>query len=87
MTSRRRQLAEFWFYFSENRGAVIGLVVFLLLVVVALAAPLIAPHAPNAQYRDAVLVPPFWEEGGRAAYPLGYIPFGIRQRAEQRIAR
>ena len=69
--SRRRQLAEFWFYFSENRGAVIGLVVFLLLVVIALAAPLIAPHAPNAQYRDAVLVPPFWEEGGRAAYPLG----------------
>jgi dipeptide transport system permease protein len=69
-TSARR-LAEFWYYFSENRGAVIGLVVFVLLVVVALMAPLIAPHAPNAQYRDAVLVPPFWEEGGRAAYLLG----------------
>jgi len=69
-TSARR-LAEFWYYFSENRGAVIGLVVFVLLVVVALLAPLIAPHAPNAQYRDAVLVPPFWEEGGRAAYLLG----------------
>jgi dipeptide transport system permease protein len=69
--SRRRQLAEFWFYFSENRGAVIGLAFFLLLVVVALAAPLIAPHAPNAQYRDAVLLPPFWEAGGRAAFPLG----------------
>ena len=30
--SRRRQIAEFWFYFSENRGAVIGLVVFALQV-------------------------------------------------------
>ena len=26
---RRQMLAEFWFYFSENRGAVIGLVVFV----------------------------------------------------------
>ncbi|MCR4268481.1 ABC transporter permease subunit [Nitratireductor sp. ZSWI3] len=69
--SRRARLAEFWYYFSENRGAVIGLWVFIVLVVLALAAPLIAPHAPNAQYRDAILVPPFWETGGRAAYPLG----------------
>ncbi len=67
----RRQLAEFWHYFSENRGAVIGLVVFVLLVIIALAAPLIAPHLPNAQYRDAVLVPPIWQEGGRAEYLLG----------------
>mgnify|MGYP001182311384 FL=1 len=69
--SSARRFAEFWYYFSENRGAVIGLVVFAILVVVAVLAPLIAPHAPNAQYRDAVLVPPFWEEGGRAAYLLG----------------
>ncbi|WP_048649195.1 ABC transporter permease subunit [Nitratireductor soli] len=69
--SRRARLAEFWYYFSENRGAVVGLCVFVLLVIVALFAPLIAPHAPNAQFRDATLVPPFWEAGGRAAYPLG----------------
>ena len=69
--SSARRFAEFWYYFSENRGAVIGLVVFVLLVIVALLAPIIAPHAPNDQYRDAVLVPPFWEEGGRAAYLLG----------------
>src|SRR5690606_31411115 len=66
----------FWYYFSANRGAVIGLAVFILLVIVALLAPLIAPHLPNAQYRDAVLVPPFWEEGGRAAFPLGTDPVG-----------
>ena len=69
--SSARRFAEFWYYFSENRGAVIGLGVFVVLVVVAVFAPLIAPHAPQAQYRDAVLVPPFWEEGGRAAYLLG----------------
>ncbi len=69
--SRRARLAEFWYYFSENRGAVIGLVVFVVLVLLALAAPVIAPHPYNAQYRDAILVPPFWEDGGRAAYLLG----------------
>ncbi len=69
--SRRRRLAEFWYYFSENRGAVLGLCVFVLLVLVAILAPLIAPHAPNAQYRDAVLVPPIWQSGGRAAFLLG----------------
>jgi dipeptide transport system permease protein len=69
--SRRAQLREFWYYFSENRGAVIGLYFFIFLVLLAIFAPLIAPHAPNAQYRDAVLVPPFWEEGGRSAFLLG----------------
>jgi len=69
--SRRARFAEFWYYFSENRGAVIGFWFFVFLVVLAIFAPLIAPHAPNAQYRDAVLVPPFWQEGGRAAYLLG----------------
>ena len=69
--TRRERFAEFWFYFSENKGAVIGLWVFLALVLLAILAPLIAPHAPNAQYRDAVLLPPFWQEGGRSAYLLG----------------
>ena len=35
---RRRQLGEFWFYFSRNKGAVIGLVIFVLLVLTALFA-------------------------------------------------
>jgi dipeptide transport system permease protein len=69
--SRRARLAEFWYYFSENRGAVIGLWIFIALVIIAILAPLIAPHLPYAQYRDATLVPPFWQEGGRAAFPLG----------------
>ncbi|MDI6025463.1 ABC transporter permease subunit [Corticibacterium sp. UT-5YL-CI-8] len=69
--SRKEQLSEFWYYFSENRGAVMGFWVFLLLVVIALLAPVIAPHQPNEQFRDAVLVPPFWAEGGRLSFLLG----------------
>ena len=67
----RQSLREFWFYFSTNRGAVLGLIVFLLLVALALLAPVIAPDNPATQHRDAILLPPAWAEGGRADYLLG----------------
>ena len=68
---RRQMLKEFWFYFSQNRGAVIGLAVFCLLVLTAILAPMLAPHDPTQQYRDALLVPPFWQEGGSTKFLLG----------------
>lgn len=68
---RRQMLAEFWFYFRQNRGAVAGLVIFVLLVLTAILAPVLAPHDPTTQYRDAFLLPPVWQEGGRAEFLLG----------------
>ncbi len=64
-------LAEFWHYFSENRGAVIGLWVFVALILLAIFAPLIAPHDPTNQARDALLLPPVWHDGGSSTYLLG----------------
>ncbi|WP_231710477.1 ABC transporter permease subunit [Roseibium limicola] len=64
-------LVEFWYYFSQNKGAVLGLALFVLLVSVAIFAPLVAPHHPDMQFRDALLSPPFWEAGGSLTYPLG----------------
>lgn len=64
-------LREFWMYFSENRGAVIGLVFFVCIVLIAIFADFIAPHAPNQQFREAFLQPPFWQEGGSIRFPLG----------------
>ncbi len=69
--ARPGALAEFWHYFSMNHGAVVGLVVFALLVLVAIFAPLIAPHLPNEQYRDALLTPPMWWQGGTPKFILG----------------
>ncbi|KKN87272.1 hypothetical protein LCGC14_0261180 [marine sediment metagenome] len=68
---RRQMLAEFWFYFSANKGAVVGLAVFAVIVLIALAAPLVAPHSAVLQNREALLLPPFWQEGGRLSYFLG----------------
>ena len=62
---------EFWRYFSANRGAMAGLAVISVLIVVALGAEVIAPHSPLEQYRDSLLAPPAWEEGGSIRFLLG----------------
>ncbi|KRA96814.1 peptide transporter [Devosia sp. Root685] len=69
-------LREFWFYFSVNRGAVIGLTVFAILVFVAIFAPLIAPYAPDVQFRDALLRPPIWDANADPRFILGTDPVG-----------
>ncbi len=64
-------LAEFWQYFRENKGAVAGLAVVLGLIFLAAFADIVAPHSPYEQYRDALLQPPVWQEGGSFTYILG----------------
>ncbi len=63
--------AEFWFYFRESRGAVIGLGFLFVVVLVAVFASLIAPYNADAQYRDFLLRPPVWQEGGSWSFLLG----------------
>jgi dipeptide transport system permease protein len=64
-------LRAFWRSFRGNHGAVFGLVVVCLLLLLALFAPWVAPHAPDHTNAAAFLKPPFWQEGGSTAYLLG----------------
>lgn len=64
-------IAEFWHYFSENKGAVIGLLFFIAVCFIAIFADVFAPHDPIEQFRDALLTPPFWQEGGDVKFILG----------------
>ena len=64
-------LRLFWRAFGENRGAVVGLVVMVLLVAVALLADVAAPHSPIVQYRENFLTPPVWQHGGSDRFLLG----------------
>jgi dipeptide transport system permease protein len=66
-----RPFAAFWHAFRENRGAFGGFVVVVFIVLVALLADVVAPHAPNEQFRDAVRAAPMWAEGGSARFVLG----------------
>ncbi len=64
-------IREFWYYFRENKGAVAGLVVLMVVLLSAIFADFVAPHAPAQQYRDHFLAPPAWEEGGSIEFLLG----------------
>ncbi|MDR3368792.1 ABC transporter permease subunit [Rhodoferax sp.] len=67
----QRPLREFWDYFSTNKGAVAGLVIVLLVLLMAALAPWIAPFNPDATDPSVFLVPPAWQAGGSAAHLLG----------------
>jgi len=62
---------EFWHYFKRNKGAVVGLVYIIIVLLCAIFADVLAPHAPAEQFRDALLHPPVWQEGGNWSYILG----------------
>ena len=64
-------LREFWNYFSANHGAVMGLLIVAAVLLVALLAPVLAPHAPNITNNAVFLKPPAWQAGGSWSYPLG----------------
>lgn len=68
---RPSRLVEFWRYYRENLGAVIGLAFLVFVVVLAIFADVIAPYSPIEQYRDAILRPPVWETGGSWDFILG----------------
>jgi dipeptide transport system permease protein len=62
---------EFWRSFSANKGALAGFVLFCMMVLAALLAPILAPHDPVQQFRDALLTPPVWNAGGSTRFLLG----------------
>ncbi|MBM3572268.1 MAG: ABC transporter permease subunit [Alphaproteobacteria bacterium] len=62
---------EIWLHFRQNAGAVAGLAVIVALCLIALFADALAPHPPAEQYRDALLRPPAWLEGGSLRFLLG----------------
>lgn len=55
----------------HDKAGLIGLTLVLLLVALAVLAPLLAPHDPAAQNLRARLLPPVWLDKGSWTYLLG----------------
>lgn len=64
-------IKEFWSHFKQNKGAVAGLALIILFVLIAIFAPLLAPYNPTLLQQDALRLPPVWSEGGSWQYMLG----------------
>ena len=64
-------MQEFWHYFKRNKGAVVGLVYVSIMILIAVFANFLAPYNPADQFRDALLAPPAWQEGGSLTHLLG----------------
>lgn len=62
---------EFFRYFVQNRGAVLGLIVIVVFLLLAIFAPLLAPYAPAQVHESAFRVPPVWIAGGSSQFLLG----------------
>ncbi len=62
--------------FRKHRSLYLGAAVVLVAVLVALAAPLIAPADPLEQQLRARLKPPLWSTGGVRPHLLGTDEFG-----------
>jgi peptide/nickel transport system permease protein len=67
---------EFWRFIRERPLALAGLIVFALLLLVAILAPVVAPHPPLEQHLGDNFKPPVWKDGGVWRYPLGTDPLG-----------
>jgi dipeptide transport system permease protein len=63
--------AAFWAAFLENKGAVFGLAIFGVVLLLALTANVVSPYSPIEQFREAVRAPPVWDAGGSWRFVLG----------------
>lgn len=71
-----QQWADLIHAFARSRLAVIGAVLLTVIIMVAFAAPWIAPHDPLEQNLGLTLVPPAWSKGGSLKYLFGTDHFG-----------
>jgi len=62
---------EFWYSFRQNKGAIIGMCIIVVFVLIALFAPWLAPHDPTKIYEGKYLSPPFWGDQHDSQFILG----------------
>ncbi len=56
---------------KKNRGAMVSLVFLIVTIIVALAAPWLAPYEPTQMFEGQYSLPPSWFEGGHPQFLLG----------------
>lgn len=63
--------SELYFELKKNRGAMIGIAFILISLIIAILAPLIAPHDPTEIFSNALRLPPSFTQGGQPGFFFG----------------
>lgn len=61
----------FWYYFRQSKGALFGLSLIAFFTIIALLAPIFAPHDAHTVFSDFFLNPPYWYDKGIIRFLLG----------------
>lgn len=64
-------LKELFFELKKNKGSMIGVIIIILATLVAIFAPLIAPHDPTHIYTEYLRLPPSFTVGGDPQFFFG----------------
>jgi dipeptide transport system permease protein len=64
-------LARWWRHFKQNKLALVSLVIYSMIALVAIFADFIAPYDPTVQFTDAIHFPPSWYDNGETRFILG----------------
>lgn len=62
---------EFWYFFKQNRGALVGFWIIIFFLAIAVLAPILPIHNPTEVFSEALRLPPVWSEAGSWRFPLG----------------
>lgn len=62
---------EFWYFFRQNRGAMGGLIIVALFLLLAILAPLLTSFDPSTIDPESLRLPPFFADGGSWKHWLG----------------
>ncbi|WP_019536323.1 ABC transporter permease subunit [Paenibacillus ginsengihumi] len=69
--AKRGGLKDGWKRLLESKTGALGLLLLVIIILMSVAAPLIAPHDPAKANMAGKLLPPAWEAGGNADHLLG----------------
>src|SRR5579864_122278 len=58
LAGHQSSLAVFWYRLRQNKPALLGAIIILVMLFMAIFAPLIAPYDPNAQDLNHLTQPP-----------------------------
>jgi ABC-type dipeptide/oligopeptide/nickel transport system permease subunit len=64
-------ISELFFELKKNKGSMIGIIIIILASIVAIFAPLLAPHDPTKIYSEFLRLPPSFTTGGNPLFFFG----------------